>query len=88
MQLKDLWQKYFAYTPEQKYEFKLNNQAEEHSRPSINTKKQQNELENIFPSLSVNIDYMKTKYNLMINSDVILREFTLNARGKQYHAFL
>ena len=24
----------------------------------------------------------------MINSDVILREFTLNARGKQYHAFL
>ena len=63
-------------------------QAEEHPRPSINTKKQQNEPENIFPSLSVNIDYMKTKYNLMINSDVILREFTLNARGKQYHAFL
>lgn len=31
---------------------------------------------------------MKTKYNLLINSDVILREFTLNARGKQYHAFL
>lgn len=31
---------------------------------------------------------MKTKYNLLINSDIILREFTLNARGKQYHAFL
>ncbi len=43
---------------------------------------------NIFPSLSVNIEYMRTKYNLLINSDVILREFTLNARGKQYNAFL
>lgn len=31
---------------------------------------------------------MRTKYNLLINSDVILREFTLNARGKQYNAFL
>ena len=43
---------------------------------------------NIFPSLSVNIEYMRTKYNLLINSDIILREFTLNARGKQYNAFL
>lgn len=31
---------------------------------------------------------MRTKYNLLINSDVILREFTINARGKQYNAFL
>lgn len=43
---------------------------------------------NIFPSLNVNIEYMRTKYNLLINSDVILREFTINARGKQYNAFL
>ena len=31
---------------------------------------------------------MKIKYNSLINSDVILREFTLNARGKQYNAFI
>ena len=31
---------------------------------------------------------MRTKYNLLINSDVILRQFTINARGKQYNAFL
>lgn len=43
---------------------------------------------NIFPSLNVNIEYMRTKYNLLINSDVILREFTINARGKQYNAFI
>ena len=43
---------------------------------------------NIFPSLNVNLEYMKTKYNTLINSDVILRQFTINARGKQYNAFL
>ena len=89
MQLKDLWQKYFAYAPEQKYEFNLTEDPEQNLQIQIdNSQKQQYEVENIFPSLSVNIEYMKTKYNLMINSDVILREFTLNARGKQYNAFL
>ena len=42
----------------------------------------------IFPSLNVNIDYLKSKYNLLINSDIIFRTFTLNARGKQYNALL
>ena len=89
MQLKDLWQKYFAYTPEQKYEFNLSKDPEENLQVQIdNSQKQQKEVEKIFPSLSVNMEYMKTKYNLMINSDIVLREFTLNARGKQYHAFL
>ena len=89
MQLKDLWQKYFAYTPEQKYEFNLSKDPEENLQVQIdNSQKQQKEVEKIFPSLSVNMEYMKTKYNLMINSDVVLREFTLNARGKQYNAFL
>lgn len=89
MQLKDLWQKYFAYTPEQEYEFNLTQDAVENSQVQIdNSKDQQKEVEDIFSSLSVNMEYIKTKYNLMINSDVILREFTLNARGKQYNAFL
>lgn len=45
-------------------------------------------VEEIFPSIDVNIEYIKVKYNLMINSDIILREFTLTARNKQYRAFL
>ena len=36
----------------------------------------------------MNIEYIKTKYNLLINSDIILREFTLSARNRQYRAFL
>lgn len=52
------------------------------------TKKKHGKSESVFPSLEVNLDYMKIKYNLLINSDVILRQFTINARGKQYNAFI
>lgn len=46
------------------------------------------DVKDIFPSLDVNIEYIKVKYNLLINSDIILREFILTARNKQYRAFL
>lgn len=44
--------------------------------------------ETIYSSLSVNIDYIKSKYNTLINSDIILREFKLTIKGKEYNAFL
>lgn len=46
------------------------------------------EVKDIFPSIDVNIEYIRVKYNLLINSDICLREFTLSARNKQYRAFL
>ena len=46
------------------------------------------DVKDIFPSIDVNIEYIKVKYNLLINSDIILREFLLTARNKQYRAFL
>lgn len=89
MQIKDLWQKYFAYTPIQKYEFNLTSDSSENFQTQADTAENpQKQIKNIFPSLSVNLEYMKTRYNLMINSDIVLREFTLNVRGKQYNAFL
>ena len=42
----------------------------------------------IYPTLSVNIDYIKLKYNTLINSDIKLREFKLNIKGKEYKAIL
>lgn len=42
----------------------------------------------IFPSLPINLDFIKSKYNFLINSDIVIREFTLNARNKQYNAFV
>lgn len=91
MKLKDLFYKLFAYNPSVEYNFSLpegTQSTESNDNQATNTIQQTEEKVNIFPSLSVNMDYMKTKYNLLINSDIILREFTINARGKQYNAFL
>lgn len=46
------------------------------------------ESKNIFSSLPVNLEYIKVKYNVLINSDIVIREFNLNARNRQYKAFL
>lgn len=87
MNIKNIFNSIFAYAPPVEYNFSLaeNSQIAEANDNKTNSSPKK---ENIFPSLSVNLEYMKTKYNLLINSDVILREFTINARGKQYNAFL
>lgn len=89
MKIKDIITNVFGYTPEVNYNFTLpDNKAdivsnEVQENPINNTKK-----ENIFTSLDVNLDYIKMKYNLLINSDIVTREFVLNARGKQHKALL
>ena len=85
MNLKNIWNKLFSYEPPLEYNFSISENS--------NTEEQENTEEDskpvkIFPSIRVNKEYMQTKYNTLINSDIILREFTLNARGKQYHAFI
>lgn len=42
----------------------------------------------VYPSIDVNLEYISSRYNLLINSDIKIREFLLNAKGKQYKAFL
>lgn len=64
------------------------NGSSENNSTDINSSDSSEKIKNIFPNLSANLEYVKTQYNLLINSDIILREFTLNARGKQYNAFL
>lgn len=87
MSYKDFFYRFFGYMPKTKYQFNLPDNDIMQSQNSFNDNTS-NEKVNIYPSLSVNEDYMKSKYNLLINSDIILRNFTINARGKQYSAFL
>lgn len=44
--------------------------------------------ENVYPSIDVNLEYIKDKYNTSINSDIKIRNFFINAKGKLYKAFL
>lgn len=86
MNFKDLLNKIFSYEPEKQYNFNLVEDSTINNETVIYDDK--NTIEDIFPNLSINLDYLKSKYNLLINSDIILREFTINARGKQYNAFI
>ena len=90
MKLNQLLKSILTYTPPEEYSFSMSeyqNTQESNSSDDSSDNSSKNPKE-IFSSLSVNLEYMKTKYNLLINSDIVLREFTLNARGKQYNSFL
>ena len=86
MNFKKLFDSYFKYEPQNNYKFTIPNEQNVKNESSSN--KSTEEITNIFPSLKVNLEYMKTRYNTLINSDIIIRQFTLNARGKQYDAFI
>ncbi len=84
MSFKNFFNSMFSYTPPIEYNFSL----PENVPDTEGNKDNSSEKVTIFSSLMVNMEYMRTKYNLFINSDIILRQFTINARGKQYDAFL
>ncbi len=83
-------------TPDTKYDFLLPETSDESSK--MNTFSQEdNEIQSnnnsaettsIFSSFDKNLEFMKIQYNALINSDVVIREFTLSARGKQFKAFI
>lgn len=71
----------FGYHPKDEYVFILPNS-------SNNEVEENNEIVNIYPSLSVNLDFLKVKYNLLINSDINVRKFTLPIKSKEFSAAL
>ena len=71
-----------VWKKEVKYDFSLPNSNNNISDEQFNFK------EKISSSLSDNLNIIKTKYNSMINSDVIIREFTINTGIKKINAFL
>ena len=48
----------------------------------------ENTSDNVYPSIDVNMEYVNVKYNTLINSDIKVRKFFINARNKQYKSFL
>lgn len=84
----------FEYTEPLEYNFSVPENKDEEKDKHISYEQEIKEQElpdepkNIFPSLSANLDYIKVRYNSLINSDISIREFTLTARNKQYNAFL
>ena len=82
--IKEFFHKIFSYTDSEKYEFILSNTnnnipKEEYEKKDTTT---------VYPTLSVNLEYIKTKYNLLINTDIKTREFVLPIKSKNFSACL
>ncbi len=80
------------YKEEEKYSFILpdadSSQDSQISSTSSELEPLENTNEDVFPSIDVNLEYVKVKYNTLINSDIKIRNFFVNAKNKQYRAFL
>lgn len=89
MKIKEMLKKIFLIDPENSYDFVLsNNIPTSDVKGTANSENTSEDIKNIFPSVTINLEYVKVKYNSMISSDVVIREFDLTARNRQYKAFL
>ena len=76
----------FKYIPPKKYAFTLSANDTQNNANEIKPLDDLNQ--SIFPSIDVNLEYIKSKFNSLINSDIKIREFDLTARNKVYKAFI
>ena len=75
----------FTYEETAEYEFDLTKNDSGIDETAI---EEATEYKEIFNTLSVNLEYLKVKYNSLISSDIKFREFKFCARDKEYNAFL
>ena len=90
MSFKNLFDSIFGYTPPLEYQFNLSENSNIDNNSSDNDDKNilLEDSKKIFSSLQVNLEFMQTIYNSLINSDIVLRNFSINARGLDYNAFI
>ena len=73
MKIKDFINETFGYKPKDVYLFTLPTNSDSPDSTTVqNSKETTQEIKSVFPSIDVNLDYLKTKYNLLINSDIIV----------------
>jgi len=90
--IKKFFKKLFVYEPKTEYFFSIPEEPNE-NEPNITYENQQSENEKlekqeIYNNLNVNMDFMKSKYNILISQDIIIREFSLVVQNKTYSAFI
>lgn len=68
------------------YEFTLPIKSESDS--DIENVENVGNIEKIFSNIASNLEYVKVQYKTLLNSDIVVREFLLNARNKKFKAFI
>lgn len=76
--------KLFKYEAKAEYDFNI-----QQSENAIVQELDKEEIkEKIYDSIQKNQEYLQSKYNFLINSDIIIRNFSLICKNKEYKAFL
>ena len=76
--------KIFKYEPKLDYNFNIQT-IENASVQDLNSEKIE---QKVYSSIGQNLEYLQSKYNALINSDVIIRQFSLICKSTEYKAFL
>ena len=74
----------FKYNEQEEYDFILSDAQNNINEQEFSSEDNQT----VSSSLNENLDYLKIKYNMLINSDIKVRDFTLTIRNKKFAAFL
>ena len=82
--IKELFNKMFEYKENQTYSFILPESSNNISENQFNKK----DSTTVFSKIEENKKYLQIKYNMLINSDIKIREFNLTFKAKTYPAFL
>lgn len=82
--IKDLYNKLFKYEEKESYNFILPNSSNNIDEKEFN--KEDSEV--VSSSLKENLEYLKVKYNMLINNDIKIRDFSLNIQGKKFSSIL
>lgn len=89
MEILDKLVKLITYKEQKSYNFVLPENINQTANERNKAKEEnQSKKENVSMSLEENLKYVKKVYNFDINSDIKIREFCMNIKGKQYKAFL
>ena len=81
MNLRNFINNLFKYNNTNNYNFSIMQDA--NSIPTINNKYPQ-----IFSTYKDNLDFVKSKYNTLINSDIVIREFNININKEFHNCFI
>ena len=82
--IKNIFNNVFKYKDYEEYEFILSN-----AKNNIDENEfESNDKQTVYSSLEENLNYLKIKYNMLINSDIKTREFKLNISKQEINAFI
>ena len=87
MDYRKIFDSLFTIKPEEKNQFVLKENSNT-TKPYVNNEEKQFTPNKISTNINNNLDYIKSRYNTLINSDVVIKDILITVKNKKYKAFL